>query len=98
MLGSTARDGGNDAQFVPCGDRGCEVVEVADVLVVEVDVDESAELCTFEDTLLQLRELRPEVTEDLADRGTLGFDHILAAGVRAERGGDSDLRHGVDSF
>src|SRR5262249_43461602 len=44
-------DGGNDADLVAVLDGGGEVVEVADVLVVEVDVDEAAQLAVVEQAL-----------------------------------------------
>src|SRR5271168_524196 len=96
--GSAPRDGGDDAHLVAGGNRGGEVIEVADVLVVDVDVHEPAELRPLEDAFPQRRELGAEVGEDLVDGGTLGFDDVVAAGVGAERGGDAYLRHDVVSF
>src|SRR4051794_15990437 len=86
-LGSTPRDRGDDAHLVLVGDRGREVVQVADVLVVHINVDEAAQLVPREDALAERRVLQPEGGEDLADGGTRGLDDVAAAGVGAERGG-----------
>src|SRR5262245_39689183 len=50
-LMSAPGNGGNDRQLVAVLDRRREVVEVADVLVVEIDVDETAHLAVLEQPL-----------------------------------------------
>ena len=75
------------------GDGGGEVVEVADVLVVHVDIDEPAELARLEEAFAQRRIPRAELAQDLADGGARGLDAIVAAGVGTERRGDADDWH-----
>ena len=87
--GSAAGDGRDDADLVLRLDLGVEVVEVADVLVVDVDVDEPAQLGAVEDPLLQAGMLLEDLAEDLADGRAGRLDAVEPAGVGAERGGDS---------
>src|SRR5436190_21508329 len=54
---SPSSDGGNDAQFVAVFDRRGEVVEIADVFVVERDIDEAADLAVVEDAAVDARVL-----------------------------------------
>src|SRR5204863_8696071 len=72
------RDGRDDRQLVAVLDRRGEVVEVADVLVVEVDVDEPAQLPVVEEPGRQAGELAAEVVEHRLHGGAAGLDLLLA--------------------
>src|SRR5208283_6027203 len=48
---SASRDGGNDADLVVLGHRSGQVVEVANVLVVKVDIDKAAQFLAVEEPL-----------------------------------------------
>src|SRR4051794_11772101 len=87
---STSGDGGDDAQFVAVLERRLQVVEVADVLVVEVDVDEAAHLAVLEQPAGDAGVLGAEVVEHLPDAGALDLDDRLVFGVLPHRGGDMD--------
>ena len=70
----------------------CLAVEVADVVVVEVDVDEGAELALGgEEVLLEVGVGGGELREDCVDGGAGDGDGLSAAGVGAQRSGDVDL-------
>src|SRR5690606_9418076 len=90
----TAGDRRHDRDLVVGVDLGVEAVDVADVLVVDVDVDEAAHLGAVEQLLLQPGVGLGQVAEHLADRVTAGLDLGLAVGVLAEHGGDADDGHG----
>src|SRR3954454_6836823 len=77
---STSRDGRDDAHLVLRGDDRRQVVEVADVFVVDVDVDEAPQLVPLEDALAERGELGAEVRKDLADGRPVGVDDVSVAG------------------
>src|SRR5438270_6848189 len=62
---SASCDGRDDAHLIAVLDRGLEAVEVADVLVVEVDVHEAPHLAILEQPAGDAGELRAEVVERL---------------------------------
>src|SRR5262249_47314204 len=91
---STSGDGGDDAQLVAALDSGAQVVEVADVLVVEEDVEESLELGAVEHAPADVGVLLAEGVERGLDAVARDLDDGVAAGVLAHRRGDMDLdRH-----
>src|SRR5262245_17343595 len=51
--------GGNDAHLVAVFDRGGEVVEVADIFIIHIDVDEPPHLAVLEDTCRDAGALLP---------------------------------------
>src|SRR5271170_2605526 len=70
-----AGDAGDDADGVAVFGRRRFLREVADVFVVDVDVDEAAQFTVFgEEVLLQITELGGEIGESFADgfRGDFG--------------------------
>src|SRR5260370_40645391 len=79
---STPGDRGNDADLVAVLHGRGQVVEVADVLVVEVDVDEAAHLAVVEQALRDPGEPAAQVVEHPLHRPAAGLDHRLLAGVR----------------
>src|SRR5690242_13961002 len=88
---SAAGDGRDDFDDVGRADRGVQVVEVADVLVVHVDVDVLLELAAaVEDPLVELGVAGTEVAQDLAHGRALRLDAGLAVGVGSERGRNRD--------
>src|SRR5688572_14837723 len=93
---SAASDRRNDRDFVPGLRRRVEVLEEADVLVVQVDVDEAIELVgALEQPGLDAAGLVLEAVEHFADVAIRHLDHVSAIRVAAERGGNSDFNaHG----
>src|SRR6202011_1380370 len=79
---------GDDAQLVTVLDRRGQVVEVADVLVVEIDVDEAAHLAVVEQALGDAREPLPQVVQKSLDGSPLALNNRLALGVLAQRRGN----------
>src|SRR3954454_12666208 len=96
VAGSAAGDGREDRDGLAAGELGVELVEEADVVVVDVDVHELVEVAVLgHDLSLQLRELEDEVLEHLTDRLAVGLDRGLARGVLPQDGGQADVdRHG----
>src|SRR5918993_2292229 len=85
---SAARDRRHDAQLVAGLDRGLELLEVADVLVVQVDVDEAVELVrALEQAGLDAAGLVLEAVEGFADRAARDFDDVRALRVASGRRG-----------
>src|SRR4051794_19142054 len=92
---SAAGDGGQDDDLVAVGNRCLEAAEEADVLVVDVDVDEAAQVhgavLGLDEPVLDAGVVRLEVVDQGAQAGTAGLDGLLVAGVGAQDGGDPDL-------
>src|SRR5262245_50134191 len=72
---SAPGDRGNDAHLVAASQRGAEVVQVSDVLVIEVNVDEAPHLAVIEEALRDSRELIAQVAEQVLNRGAVRFHH-----------------------
>src|ERR1700743_981920 len=82
---SAAGDGGDDADGVAVFGGSCFLVEVTDVFVVDVDIDEAAQLAVFgEEVLLQIAELRCESAQCFADGAGANFGGVALAGVNPE--------------
>src|SRR3954451_18940139 len=89
----TSGHGRKNRHLVAVLDRGLEPVEEADVLTLDVDVDEPAQVTVLGNPLLEAVETVVEAVEDLADRGRLVDDRLtLATGDAAELRRDLD-RH-----
>src|SRR5688500_15527977 len=91
-----ARDRGHDADLV-AGLHGCvEVLQEADVLVVQVDVHEKVQLPrSFEQAGFDAAGMGLESVEDLADGLAGHFDYVGAVRVAAQRGRESHFHaHG----
>ena len=85
-------DGGDDADFVAVLERRLAVFEEADVLLVDIDVDEAAHLAlVIHEAFLDAGEARLQFDDRLADGGGVDFDQLLVVGQLAERRGDSDF-------
>ena len=83
----------NDADRVARRDRRLLLLQVADVFVVQVDVDEAAQLALIVvQVRLQAGVLRRQIGQQLADRCAVGLDRVLLIGVRSQRGRDQDFR------
>src|SRR5918993_187527 len=97
---SAARDRRHDAQLVAGLDRGLELLEVADVLVVEVDVDEPVELVrALEQARLDAGGLGLEAVEHRGDGAAVGLDDVGAVGEVTQGGRDADANaHGWMPF
>ena len=63
-LGSSSSHRGNDAHLVLFGNRRREVIQVADILIIHIHVDESAQLFTVEDAFLECRVQSADLAED----------------------------------
>ena len=69
-------------------------VEVADVFVVDIHVDEAAQLAfVVEQVAAQVGVLGGQLVERFAHGGGIDFDGIVATGVLAQRGGNENLSH-----
>src|SRR5208337_78980 len=95
QIRSASRDGGNDADLVVLGHRSGQVVEVANVLVVTVDIDEAAQFLAVEEPLAEGGKCGSQVRENLAHGRARRLDPILAPGVGAQGSGYSYRCHGV---
>ena len=87
---TTAGDGGDDGEFVRGGDGGVFLGgEVADVVVVEVDVDEGPQLALWRIEVLLHRGMRGDERGEAFVHGGAGDrDSFLLVSVGAQRGGD----------
>jgi hypothetical protein len=81
---SAAGDRRDDADLVAVGHGRVHLVEVADVLIIDVDVHEPPNFPAVEDAVLQVGEVGRQGVQDLADRGAGGFEAVLAPGEGAE--------------
>jgi hypothetical protein len=87
-----AGDGGDDTDLVAVFERRLAVLEEADVLLVDIDVDEAAHLAFFiHEAFLDAGEARLQFDDRLADGGGVDFDQLLVVGQLAEWRGDSDF-------
>src|SRR5947199_3454012 len=82
---SASCDRGDDGQDVAVLGRGLQVVEIADVFIVEIDVDEATHLAVLEDSAHDVRELDAQCVEHLLDGGAGQIDRRLAVGVLPHR-------------
>src|SRR5688500_18722520 len=76
---------------VAVGDRGLEPAGEADVLVVDVDVDEATHTAILDEPLLDAGVIRLQILDELGHGAALAVDGALAVGERAQDRGDSDL-------
>src|SRR5215218_4287211 len=89
--GSAARDGRQYRDLVAVGDRRRQPVEEADVLALQVDVDEAAQLPVLaREPVAQLAVLGVQRLEHLADGRAVG------ARLRGTAGGGPQLRRELD--
>src|SRR5690606_23051737 len=80
-----AGDGGEDRHLVPLVDRRIEALEEADVLPLDVDVDEAAEVAVDGDPLAEAVVALVETVEHLPDGRRLLDDRLgLTAGDSSE--------------
>jgi glycerate 2-kinase len=86
---SAAGDGGDDAHGLAVGDLGVEAVEIADVVVVDEDVDEAAQRPVVEQPLGEPGVTLLELGEDVAERARSDVDRRRPARERAHGGRDS---------
>src|SRR5688500_2096791 len=79
----------NNAERVAALHRCLLLLQIADVLVVQVDIDEVPQLALLRvEVLLQAVVLLRQVGEELADGGAADFDGLELVGERAERRGN----------
>src|SRR5919197_3212002 len=91
---SAACNGGQDLDLLPVGDRRLQAVAEADVLAVDVDVDEAAHAAVaVGQAIAELAVEVEEAGEHLADGRAVDADRAGAAGGLAQLGGQLDGRH-----
>src|SRR5687767_6270177 len=96
---TASRDRGHDGDDVGFLERGLLAFEEADVLLVDVDVDEAAELpALVDEPLLEPGELALEVGDHVVYRVAGGSHLGIALGGLAEWRRDSDRRHVASPF
>src|SRR6478736_4219586 len=89
-----AGDGGEDLDLLAVGHRRVEPVAEADVLAVDVDVDEAAQAAVaIRQPVAQLAVALEQRVEHGADGGALDADGALTARGLAQLGRQLDLRH-----
>src|SRR5215469_13755353 len=76
---------------VAVGNRGLEPAEEPDVLIIEVHVDEPAELLAVDEAFAQAAVRGVQVDQQLAQRGAGPLHRLRAAGVAAQDGRDANL-------
>src|SRR5262249_3707388 len=88
----------DDADLVLLFDRGVFFLQVADVFVVDVDVDEAAQLAVgVEEMFPQIGKLRDQFVERFADLRRFDRDRRLALGILAQSCRDRNGWHDVFS-
>src|SRR2546428_2222801 len=97
--GLPSSDRGHDRHLVAVLEGRFLGLEEPDVLLVDVDVDETTQLAGLvEQSLFQARELPLEIVDDAVDRGALGLDLGVALRESAERRGNPyEHRHACSS-
>ena len=82
----------DDADRVAGLERRLILLQVADVFVVDVDVDEAAQLAfVVEQMLLQAAKPRRQVCKQLADGRAVELDDVELVGERTQRCGNVDF-------
>src|SRR5579872_5224360 len=76
-----ARHGRKDDYRVPAGNPRCQVIQVLDVLVVDVDFDEALDLVALEQRVAQGRIPGHERLEGLTDGTAVDFDFSHTASL-----------------
>ena len=90
-LSAPAGDGGEHDDLVAVAERGLEAADEADVLVVDVDVDEAAQVAVLDEATLDAGVVALEVVDQRGERRPAAVDGLGAVGVGAQDGGDTDL-------
>src|SRR5512133_3710782 len=75
-----AGDGRQDDDLVAVAELGVEAADEADVLVVDVDVHEAAQLAVLDEPILEPGVVGLQVVDQRAQAGTVRVDGLLAAG------------------
>src|SRR6266852_3690164 len=89
-----SRDGGDDGDVIAGLEHRLVALEEADVLLVDIEVDEAAHLAALvHEALLEPGELLLQALDQAGDGVGLAFDLGLALRQRAQRRGDAD-EHG----
>src|ERR1051326_1626223 len=91
MSAAAACHRGQDGDRVAVRERRGQAAGEADVLVVQVDVDESAQLAVLDQPVADAGVALVESGDHLAQRGALGLDALGAVGVGAQDGRNGDL-------
>jgi hypothetical protein len=86
-------DGGDDHEGVVFGDGRFYPVAVANVFLVEVDIDEAAKLAVIIKMLAQVRVLASQVVERFANGGTGDRYLTVPTGIRPEWGWNTEIWH-----
>src|SRR5260221_7911699 len=89
---------GNDADLVAVFHGSTEIIEVADIFIVDIDVDKAADLAVVEQPLGDARKLLAHVVENRLHRAADRFDDGQAIGVLPHGGGNMNAYGHVASF
>src|SRR5207302_427898 len=93
-LASATRDRGQEADLVLGIDAGVEAAQVADILTVEVDVDEAMERAVRRSKAIAERRVSiDQRVDDVADGLALDVDGLDAAHVGTQDLGNEDAAH-----
>src|SRR6478609_2039869 len=93
---SASSDCREDDDLVAVLELGLEATDEADVLVVDVDVDEAAQVAVLEQAVLDAGVVGLEVVDQGGQAGALAVDRLLPVRVGAQDGRDPDLDgHGL---
>ena len=91
--GCPSGDRRDDADRVAGRDRRLLLLQVADIFVVQIDVDEAAQLALLvEQMVLQPGVLLRQIGEQLAHRRAVSLDRVLLIRVRPERCWNQNFR------
>src|SRR5215475_6578427 len=90
-LAGAARHRRQDRHGIAVSDRGPEAADEADVLVVQVYVDEPPQAGGVHEPVTEPVIAAVEISDQLRQRGTRALDRLRAAGIGAENGRDTDL-------
>src|SRR5262245_6030790 len=94
LTGSAPRHRRQEPDLVALPHRRLQPVEIADILAVDVDVDEAVELAVVgQELAAERRELADERLDDLADGAAGEIELLLAAGLGPEDLRDPDGAH-----
>src|SRR5262245_23376212 len=88
----SAGDCWNDADLISVLELGLLILQEADVLLIDVDVNKAAHSATvIEQPLFEARIAGLKLGNRLVDRGGIYFNNLLVIGQLSEWSGDSDF-------
>src|SRR5690554_5363244 len=89
---SASSDGGDDGDFGALGHFGVQVTLEANILVIRIDIDETAQRAgVVEDATLDIGIRLGKTRKGLADGAGVDGNAVFAAGIFSKRRRDSDM-------